>query len=135
MSARREWQPGDASGEAGFTLVELLVVLAIVGVLVAIAVPSYLGFSGRAADGAAKANLRAALPSAEAYYVDNGTYVGMNVAVLRSRYDAGIAAGLAVAGTPTATGYCLSDSVDGHLWSVAGPGAPAPSFESNGSCS
>jgi len=134
MSGRREW-PWGVKGEAGFTLVELLVVVAIVGVLVAIAVPSYLGFSGRAADSSAKANLRAALPSAEAYYVDNGTYAGMTASVLRSQYDAGLAAGLTVVGTPSQSGYCLADSVDGHTWSVAGPGAPAPSFQSGGTCS
>ena len=134
MSGRREW-PWGVRGEAGFTLVELLVVVAIVGVLVAIAVPSYLGFGGRAADSSAKANLRAALPSAEAYYVDNGTYAGMTAGILRSQYDAGLAPGVAIAGTPTQSGYCLADSVDGHTWSVAGPGAPAPSFVSNGDCS
>jgi len=134
MSARREW-PRGAEGEAGFTLVELLVVLAIVGVLVAIAIPSYLALTGRAADASAKANLRAALPSAEAYYVDNGTYAGMTAGVLRAQYDAGLAPGVAVAGTPTQSGYCLADSVDGHTWSVAGPGAPAPGFVSNGNCS
>jgi len=134
MSGRRE-RPWGVRGEAGFTLVELLVVVAIVGVLVAIAVPSYLGFGGRAADSSAKANLRAALPSAEAYYVDNGTYAGMTASVLRSQYDAGLAASLTVVGTPSQSGYCLADSVDGHTWSVAGPGAPAPSFQSGGASS
>ena len=49
----------------------------IIGILLAIAVPSYLGFKTRANDAAAKANLRAAIPSAEAYFADNATYAGM----------------------------------------------------------
>ena len=68
----------DGNTEQGFTLIELLVVIIIIGILLAIAVPSYLGFRDRAANDAAKANLRAALPSAEAYYADNGTYTGMD---------------------------------------------------------
>ena len=74
----------DGNTEQGFTLIELLVVIIIIGILLAIAVPSYLGFRGRAADSSAKANVRAALPAVEAFYADNGTYTGMTVATLQA---------------------------------------------------
>ena len=52
--------------------------LAIPTILLAIAVPSYLSFKDRANKSAAQANVRAAVPAVEAFYADNGTYVGLS---------------------------------------------------------
>ena len=93
--------------ESGFTLIELLIVLVIIGILLAIAVPSYLGFKARAEKAAAQSNIRAALPSAEAFYADNGSYTGMNEAALR-QIDSGLAAGTWAITVPTATSYTLA---------------------------
>ena len=94
-----------AREESGFTLIELLVVLIIIAVLLAIAVPSYLGFRDRAQNRAAEANVRSAIPAAEAYYSDNGTYTGMTVAELKE-----IDQGLKVTAVKVAAdgkSYCL----------------------------
>src|SRR3954467_4449801 len=97
------------AGEGGFTLIELLVVLIIIGILLAIAVPSYLGFKDRANKTAAQADIRAAVPSVEAYYADNGSYTGLTLAGLKSTYDAGIK--LTSATSSAANSYCLIQSV------------------------
>jgi type IV pilus assembly protein PilA len=111
-----------AKEEGGFTLIELLVVLVIIAVLLAIAVPSYLGFKDRAERRAAASNVRAAVPSVEAYYSDQSpnTYVGMTLANLQA-----IDAGIKLAGDPTllsATSYCISSTVGSYTYNKQGPG-------------
>ena len=66
--------------ESGFTLIELLVVLIIIGVLLAIAIPSYLGFQKTAQQTAAAADVRQAIPDSEAYFADNSAYTRISAA-------------------------------------------------------
>ena len=73
------------ASEQGFTLIELLVVIVILGILVAIAVPSYLSFRGNAQDAQVTANVRSAIPAAEGYYQIGSTYKLMNLTALQKQ--------------------------------------------------
>jgi type IV pilus assembly protein PilA len=108
--------------EEGFTLIELLVVIVIIGILLAIAVPSYLGFKDRANNRAAQSDIRAAVPSMEAYYSDHGKYTSVTPALIRSSIDSGLSRAVSIADTINGT-YCLTATVGSKTWSLRGPGA------------
>ena len=112
-----------ARDEKGFTLIELLVVIIILGILVAIAVPSYLSFKDNANNKAAQANVRSVVPAVENFYSDNSTYVGMTLAGLKSTYDQAIDVSKYALGTLSATSYCISSTSGSKTWNKNGPAA------------
>lgn len=74
--------------DEGFTLVELMVVVLIIAILMAIAIPTFLGARQKAQDRAAQANLRNGLTTAKTFYVDGETYVNTDIATTIGEYEA-----------------------------------------------
>ena len=73
-----------AEEEGGFTLIELLVVILIIGILAAIAIPSFLNQKTKANDASAKAMARSAQTAAETYSTDHNGYANMTVSWLQN---------------------------------------------------
>ena len=128
--------------EEGFTLVELTIVLLVLGILMTIAVPSYLSFKDRASKTAAKADVAQAMRAVTAYGADNfpsaandpnadptdSGYTGITLAALATKYDASIST---VAGAPfvinpagftgSSTDFCLTAAVGRWIAVQHGP--------------
>jgi type IV pilus assembly protein PilA len=103
---------GRGEEEQGFTLIELMVVVLIIAILLAIAIPTFLGAKGKSQDRAAQSNLRNALTAEKTFYTDNQFYTASAtpLAVIEPALQF-------TTGTPTAAG-----SVGVAVTSVNGTG-------------
>lgn len=112
------------ASEQGFTLIELLIVIVILGILAAIAVPTYLSFVNSSHTAAAESNVRTAIPAAEEYYQTGQTYASMSGSALRT-----ISPGIPTTVTAWGNGswYCIQDVETGgtnSTYSYAGGQVP-----------
>lgn len=113
------------NNEKGFTLIELMIVIAIVGILAAIAIPQFSSYRTRSYNSAARADLRNAITVQEAYFLDKKTYsaavndlAGVPYGLFTSKnVDVSIAAA-------SATGYTMTalHSSGNKTWQIVGPG-------------
>ena len=115
--------------EKGFTLIELMIVIAIIGILAAIAIPQFSAYRTRSYNAAANADLRNAATAQEAYYVDFQSYATSATALIGSTYGLFTSNNVSLSGTGSATGYTMSGfhSTGNKTWTIAGPGGSVTS--------
>ncbi len=113
----------------GFTLIEVMIVVAIIGILAAIAIPNFVRFQCRSKQSEAKTNLKAIYVAQESYRGENDTYLTVADAAFDSgtnelgvqiggnaRYDYATT-GAATTFTATATGQAGKD-MNGDVWGI-----------------
>jgi type IV pilus assembly protein PilA len=102
-----------SSSESGFTLVELLVVMLILGILAAIAIPTFFNQRDKARDASAKEEVRTAQTAMETYAIDHqGSYTGATAALLDDIEPTIDDATLVVTPNAGGDGYVLTQTSD-----------------------
>ena len=111
--------------EKGFTLIELMIVIAIIGILAAIAIPQFSAYRTRSYNAAAQADLRNAATAQEAYFVDEQTYCSATGTLIGPTYGLYMSENVTLTiGTVDATGYVMrsNHSSGDKTYVIAGPG-------------
>ena len=106
---------GDRSKEAGFTLLELMIVVLIIAILIAVLIPVFMGASARAKDRASQSSLHDALTAAKTVAADKGDYSTANPGTLTAAAGVGSLTFLAGGTPPSGQNDISVDAVANYI--------------------
>jgi prepilin-type N-terminal cleavage/methylation domain-containing protein len=109
----------------GFTLIELMIVIAIIGILATIAIPQYNFYRARSFNATAEADIRNAATAQEAYFVDNQDYAQNAATITGATYGFYASDNVTLTVTAaTTSGYTMtsSHSSGNKTYTLSGPG-------------
>jgi len=107
----------------GFTLIELMIVIAIIGILAAIAIPQFTAYRQRGFNAASQSDLRNAATAQEAYYTDGQTYTSVLGDLTPRGYTPSANVSMNTL-TGSVTGYTMTTkhTSGASSWTLQGPG-------------
>jgi type IV pilus assembly protein PilA len=116
-------QTSGRNSESGFTLIELMIVIAIIGILAAIAIPNFVSYRQRAYNSSTLADLKNAMTTQEAYFVDHATYTTSMALLTAAGYSASKDVTVTItSASQTAYTMTATHASGNQTWSVTGPG-------------
>ena len=110
------------NNERAFTLIELLIVIAILGVLAAIAIPQFSSYRTRSYNSSAQADLRNAITVQEDYYIEQDAYCMTIADLIGATYSLYTSQGVTISVVGVTTGYTMKSyhSAGDTTWSIVG---------------